>query len=357
MSVIDATDIAFNGKEIMALSEAIMERFHEKPVFSLFHKIVPGIKAKQQIAILGLLGLVGKKSTGCAPDENSGGITMSGKEWDPEYIEDRFAQCWKDLKETFFIWGLKNGIAKGDLTSTDFSNFLEERLSDAMIEAIYRLAWMGDVDAANYNDSPSGTITNSIDPAYFTPIDGFWKQIFAIGTATPARKVTIAKNAEATYVDQEFDSTDTTNKVASGIFRDLLQGADYRLRSQANKVIVCTQSLADQYENELESQGVSESFKMITEGVSTLERKGTLIIAVSTFDRHIRAYQDSGTAYYRPHRAVLLLPDNTQIGTEEEANLAQLKPFYDQKENKYYVDFGFNLDAKIPEDYLIQAAY
>lgn len=351
-------DITWNGKEVMALSEAIITKAYLKPALADLHTMVPGITAKMQIAFLGRLGLVGKTSTGCAPDTNTSSVTMSQKYWDPAYIEDRFVQCWKDLRNSFFIWGLKKGVQKADLTNTDFWNFLEDILTDAVEEAILRLVWFGDKTAVNYSASPAGVITNGVDVAYFTPINGLWQQIFAVVTGTPTRKsATITKNAAATYALQAFDATDTTNKVVSGYFRGLITKADYRLRDQQGIRILCTQSLFDQYVTELEATGLPPSFEVITNGITSLKRSGIEIVGVNFWDRYILGYESNGTKSYLPHRAVLTTASNLQIGVEEESNLAELTTYYDPKVKDFTVDFGFNLDAKLVEDYLFEAIY
>lgn len=357
MAVIDVTDLTWNGDEIKSLSEAIYEGVFPKPELTKFHTIVSGIKAKKQIVLLGALGLVGLKQTGCTITPNAGQISMSEKFWNPEYVGDRFQQCWTDLKESFFIWGSKNGVNKPDLTSTDFANFLEERLSDAMFEMVYRIAWFNDTDASLVTDSPAGTVTAGTTIGYFNIIDGFWKQAFAIATADSNRKVAIAANDEATYAAQAFDSTDTTNKVAETIFQDLKYNSDFRLREESNLMILATQSLVDQYAKELRSRNIDASFERIEGGYTKLMFEGIEIIGISIWDRIIRTYFDNGTKYYRPHRAILTTKENLQIGTEEQGNLSDFLPFYDQTTKLYNVDFGFNIDAKIIEDYKVQVAY
>lgn len=356
--IINPSDLTFNGKEVQALSEAIMTEAFESPSLNEFHTIVTGIEAKQQIAILGLFGLVGKTSTGCAPDENPGQITNSQKFWNPAYIEDRFAQCWKDLKATFFIWGLKHGVKKADLTSTDFANFLEDRLKIALKESVFRIAWFSDTAIANYNDSPAGVLKNGISEAYFNAIEGLWKQIFAIMTAAPKQYVAISKNTGANYAAQEFDDTDTTNQVVTKMFRKMLTKADTRLSEQSNPVFVVTKSVADQYQSErLQATGIEPAYTRVEDGWDVLKVGGKTIHAFSFWDRMIQSYFDSGTKYHLPHRAILTTVENIQIGTEEESNLAELNPFYDETLKKYYVDFGYNIDSKIIEDYKLMAAY
>jgi hypothetical protein len=359
MAIITPADFTWNGKEVMSLSEAIIEKAYSKPALSDVHTLVTGIKAKQQIAFLSRIGLVGKKHTNgtCEPTASTQSSTGSEKFWDPAMIEDRFTECWDNFRESFFIWGLKNGIKKGDLTGTDAWNFMKEVISDAQAEAVLRLAWFGDTAAANYNDSPAGVITNGVDTDFFSPFDGLFKQLFAIGTADSNRLNAIAQNAEATYANQRFDSTDTTNKVVSTLFRSMITSADYRLRDQSDIRIYCTQSLADQYVTELEAQGQEPAFEIITNGISRLTRNGVEIIALNFWDRYINSYQNNGTKWYRPHRAVLTTKSNIQIGCEEESNLSELDPFYLKKEKQFVVDFAFNMDAKVVEDYLVQLAY
>ena len=61
MPILNPTDLTFNGKEVQSLSGAIFKKTFNKPSLKEFHQIVEGIKAKQQIVFLGLMGLTGKK--------------------------------------------------------------------------------------------------------------------------------------------------------------------------------------------------------------------------------------------------------------------------------------------------------
>ena len=122
-------------------------------------------------------------------------------------------------------------------------------------------------------------------------------------------------------------------------------------------MIICTQSLADQYENELEAQGIDESFKYIQPGISTLERKGVKIYAFSFWDRYIQTYFDNGTKYYLPHRAVMTTKEQLAIGVEDSNSFQQFDIWYDKKSKNVYIDLMFKNDAKVLEDYMVQVAY
>ncbi len=357
----DPASIDFHGEEVMSLAETVFEGFFNKPQLALFHKIVPGIKAKKQVIILGAFtGLLGLGDGTCDPEPNDAGFDVSQKFWEPATISDRIARCWTGdggLQDTFFLWGTKNGIAKSDLTGTDYFNFLADILSDALAEAILRLAHFGDVDADTYANS--GVLTNGTPLAAFNRIDGYWVQIFAIVAADADRKTTsfTTKNAAASYALQAFTSTDITNRVVTAALAQLEYDADYRLRDAADKVIIVTQSVGDQYRRELEAASVAFTLDLVTDGITVLKRAGMEVIIFNFWDRMIKAYFNNGTKYYLPHRAILTTKTNLQIGTEEESNFSEFDAFHDKVSKKSIIDFQFNEDAKIGLDHLIQAAY
>lgn len=366
-NIINASDLAFNGEEVRAVSEGIMEEIFAKPAITEFLTAYTGIKAKKQIAFLGrLTGLVGQKhdASSCSPIENEATITNTEKFWMPAYIDDRFSECWDDLLDTFFIYGTQNGVNKADLTTTDFAVFFISRYEDAIAEMFYRLVWFGDTTA---DDTAGGgnLVTAGFVAKRWDAFDGIWKQLFAIVTATPARKTAglAAKNAELSFALQAFDATDTTNKVVTTVLQNLVFNADHRLRGKADKFIMVTQSVADQYVRELEASaadGISIAFEYLQDGISVLKRGGVTVFAFSFWDRIIEEYMrtiGSELNYYLPHRAILTTKANLAFGTEEEGNLSEVDVFFDKKDKKTYFDFGANLDAKVLQDYMVQVAY
>lgn len=358
MSIFKGGDFVFDREQIKGISEAVFESGFAKPELNLFHKVVTGIVAKKQMAILGRLnGMVGLGDGSCDPDEETNAFGGTDKTWDPAVVSARLPQCAKDLENTFFAYALKPGVTKNDLTSTDFAVYVEELIGDLMSDAVLRNAWFGDTAAENVTDG--GVITDSINPAYFTKVDGFWKQIFAIVAADATRKTAglATKNAAATFALQAFTTTDTTNRVVSLALQNARFGADLRLRAKANKIFVCTQSVVDQYETELIDQNKSYTLENVMEGISMLKSGGITVYGFDFWDRTIQTAYSNGTKWFLPHRAVLLNPENMQIGTENTESLTELDVFYDKVSKKEFFDFQFNIDPKIAIDYEIQAIY
>lgn len=355
-SIIDLSTVSFNGKEVMGLREAFYQAVFQNPVIDQFHTVVNGIKAKQQIVYLGQFGLTGKKLSDCTLPAVSPAVPSVQKTWLPQHVGARIEECYTDLLATFFVWGLKNGVQKADLTNTDFALFIEERFALAAYETALRLAWLGNTAADIATNG--GYLANSVDPAYFTPLNGFWAQAKAIAVADATKKVSIANNAGTSYAAQAFTSADTDNKVVTTMFESMIYGADLRLRGAADKVIVATQSVVDQYARERKAaSNIDLAYERTESGIDIFKIDGIEVIPFQFLDRHIRAYENNGTKWNQPHRALFTTKSNLLIGTEETSNLSELEPFYDKPTRKYMVDYAFNIDAKIAEDYMIMAAY
>jgi hypothetical protein len=356
-AIITPADLTFNGEELKSLQEATFEDVYTNPEISKFHKVVPSIKAQKQIAIMGLLSMVGKSGKGCDPTSDTATIGMSEKFWTPAKNSIRLEACGDDLLDTFFVWGTNNGVEKADLTSTDFMNFVQERLKFANLESLFRIAWFGDVDHATVTDSPAGVLTTGTDVTMFNHINGIWNQIYSIVASDSTKKVAISRNGQSTFANQNFDSTDTTNKVVSGYLQSMRFGADYRLREKANLVYVCTQSVADQYEKELLNANVAYTTERLENGMTVLKSGGIQVIGWNLWDRIIRTNFSDGTKYYQPHRIVLTTTDNIQIGLEDANSFAGMDVFYDKKSKKNFIDVEYTLDAKLVQDELVMVAY
>jgi len=223
---------------------------------------------------------------------------------------------------------------------------------------MYNIAFFGDTDAETVDGSPAGLLTSGTDKELFNCHNGVWKQVFAIVTATSARRVTITKNTGGTYALQAFDSTDTTNRVVTGYFKNLITKSHAKARAKADRIILCTQSMADQYTTELESaSGIAPSWEIIQNGITSLKRGGVTILAIPFWDEIILNSFDNGTTLYLPHRALMINKENMVIGCEDEGSLSDFRMFYVEKDKKNYIDFGSVWDTKIIQDIMVQAAY
>lgn len=359
-SVLDIGTFTFTQDELRDLREMVKEKLFDKPTVEQYLTVETDIVAKSKIGILGKFGLVGKKGRLGSGTVAPTGEQISGsveKTWDPQPYSMRIEESYTDLVNSLAIFLQNKGTKRADMTDTDYVAFIEERLNDAMWEAILRIAWFNDTDMANTNDSPAGVLLAGIDVDYFNIIDGYFKQLIDIATTDTNRRVTISRNSQSTYANQRFQTADVTNKVATKFYADLLTTADYRLQGDSSKFILSTMSLVNQYIDELEQSSVSESFIKIENGMTIVKRRGVTIIGFEFWDRYIQTYFNDGTKWYLPHRAVLMTKDNFRIGFEDESALTSLNVFFDQYHRVNVYEFEGMIDVKIVEDYKVQVGY
>ena len=360
MAIFNPNTIDFTKEEISAIGEAIIEKTYTNPALTDSFFFESGIKKDKQIAFLGrMLSMVGKGSGGCEPTASTNAIAATQKVWSPVTVSDRLAFCWAtDVKDTFFQYGSKNGIAREDLTGTDFANFIVDRLEDSMEEMHHRLAWFNDTGALI---TPAGVITAGTDLAYFDKIDGAWQQLFAIGTADPDRltvNTTLqTRNAAATVALQKFTVADRNNLVITEVFDQMQKDRDERLDGSGDLIVRVTKSVWDQYRSELKFANVAFTTEKLENGIQVLNADGIEVQKYSLWDRIIKQFFSDGAASYLPHRILMYDKNNIGIGTVEEGNFTELDIFYDKKDKKVYMDFQFDIDVKVLENYLVQMAF
>ncbi|MDF3076127.1 MAG: hypothetical protein K0S09_16 [Sphingobacteriaceae bacterium] len=357
MAVIDPSDLTFNGTEIRAFAEAVIEQMVEYPTMEQLHDVRSGIVAKQQIAILGHLSKITRKDLGCGNGKLDKNIPLSEKFWDPVNLKIWLSECWDQFEQTFMVYYLNVGKDKPDLTTTEiFSQWLVDEVGDAGVKDALRIAWFADTAADNVADG--GNLTAGVEPLDYTMLDGFWKQIFAIVAGDASRKTTIANNAGVSYAAQAFDDDDTTNKVATGILQNLVMNADRRLRASADKAIWATRSLTDQYIRERVSvTNIELAYTRLESGIDSLTIMGVPVYVMDQWDDVIQSDFDNGTKYYLPHRAIMSTKANLPIGFDTAVGPKDFDVFYDKMSETSNIKGLYKMDVKVIEDYLVQAAY
>lgn len=362
MGLFDATGLTLPVDVAKTVGELVFEkRFTdiEANKLKMFITFETGIKAKKYLTTMGVFnGLAGYVHTNCDITANADKITGSEKMWDPAYISDRWEQCYDELLTTFWKYMLKNGIAKENVEGTDYADFVKMRLEEYMSEMLmYRLIFFTDkaIVSGTNNSLSAGQVK------YFSTNDGVIKQLQAIVATTPARRVTITQNANATYATQAFVAGDIAAKTATGYFNNLIYKAHMDLRRVpvGDRIIICTQTMADQYALERKDDtGLEIQYLRTENGFDTFKIDGVMILPMPTLDVLIDTYYNNGTKWLLgPHFAYHTTKDNVHVGTEEVANFSELKSFYSEYHKKWVVEFGFNFDVKVNIDRINQVSY
>lgn len=350
------SSVDYNGDEIKSIGDVVMEKTFRHPAMKEFHTVIEGVKAKKQVVYAGLLSKITKADAGCGTGATSKEIAMTQQLWDPTAVKVWLQLCADELEASLGVYATANGTKARDIinNSDEMTAFLTGRITSAMLEDAYRIAWFNDKDHTNVGDG-SGTeeLKVGVSDTDYTMIDGFWNQIFAIVAADSTKRVTITENAGANFAAQD----NLSSTAARDIYKNLLTKSDYRLQGAPDKIIISTMSLLNNYADYLESVAVDASFTRLESGFVTLQRRGVTIIGWDFWDRTIRADFQNGTKYFNPHRAVLTTPGNLQVGLDDSMAIEDLELWYSQDTEKNNFRGRYKVDAKVAEAYMIQAAY
>jgi len=291
--------------------------------FGQFHTFNPNTHSGDKLDGIGAFAEVGLAGgTSCAPTFNSSQARSVEKTWVLGEWEVAEKICYKDLDTTAARYGLNQGTEIADVVGTVITRILEPKVSDAIKRMYWRLGWFGDTAAANI--AGGGVITAGKNANLFTACDGFFKKFAALIAADPLRNTDIAANAQATYALQNSAFTNGIDVLDAMIYSAplALRSAAGTLVPEANSqptsdgvtqnmvpgaFILCTQSVADAYEKQLTGTGtVYTQIQWETGmlGMKKFQRKGVDIYPIALWDSYIQEYENNGTKWNNPHRAV-----------------------------------------------------
>lgn len=355
-SILDMTPFTFCGETINALSELIFEDSIRGLDFETYHTIYPNIVTKREVGYIGQGGLVGVKNQGCNPTPQAWSIATRKAVFEPHAWEVLIAQCWTDLQNTAIVYSLRTGVDVADFTQTDYMNILVEVLSGSMREFWWRLYWFNDTAAANVTPGkegdPAGNITDGVDVKFFNILDGFWKQIITQAGTNAAQRVTITENAGATYAAQALTPT-----AAKNYLQQLYYKAPLGLRRRNTGFILTTQSVYDAYSQVFQDVCCLESARMdLINGVKTLSMSGVPVIAVPEWDNIIQKYEDTGTKWNNPHRAVYTTKEVLGVGIDNPNAFDNFKVWYNNDTRQVKIEAMGQSDAVLTNPTMFEVA-
>lgn len=346
-------------KDIRDLRELIPMSIFEDVEFTKYVTLRK-VQNGDPVGLIGDMDAVGIAGAGCDPTYAESGIANAQKRWALGDWQIPIKICYDALEGTIAEWQLKSGTEVADLTSTEFMSYIiRPALERAMRQMIWRIGWFGDTSAALIANG--GVITAGTDVELFKATDGFWKKLFAIGTASANQVTPIAANTAQSggaITTAAQKAAMLTPGAAIAVFDAMLMDADSRITANGDSVILCTKALADAL-----TLDVKATYKQIMpwenvfEGVKVAEYGGYKVVAVSIWDRIINAYENASTYLNKPYRAVFADPKNLQVGTNANDLISDLDVWFDHKERRNYIYATGKIGTMVLEDAMVHLAY
>lgn len=354
MPKLDFSKLTPSAKEVESLKDLIQFTAFEDENLEKFMTFIGTAQHGKKVGFIGEMEDVGVKGTGCNPTYKPATIASSEKTWDIGEWQIPLSLCYKELEGTIAEYCLKSGTEIGDLTSTEYMQYVARpALEKAMMKMMWRFAWFGDKDAQSV--SSGGVIKDGVNVELFKTCDGLFKRLFAITTEHENQKTTIAANEQATYALQKSKLLEAG--VATGIFDDMLLNADSRITSNGGAFIV-TDSLAKALAYDMKKTYKEiMPWTVLSDGLEVSTYGGVPVLKVALWDRFINAYQNNGTKLNIPHRAVLSSVGNLLIGAPQNDLISDLDIWFDRKDRQNYFYSAGKLGSMVLEDELIHMAY
>lgn len=345
---INLDNLHFTADELRSLNELVVTAVLESPELTKFHTFVTGIKNDKRIGIIpGSFGLVGKAAQSCDPVPHCYELPAIEKTWSPKYMEIIIDMCIDELNDTMMKLAVKCGTDVFDLTKTEIFTFIEDILAKDIAKMVFRMAWFGDVNAANF---PLGNLTPGVDPDFFNVFDGFWVQLAAIYAADPTKLAAITGNSQATTALQK--SVATPAAILADL-NNIVDSAIPELATQPDRILLVTQSVFQRYYRALQTLSNCCSFETLQNGFQLTQLDGIPMYSIPLWDAWIAAYENNGTTLNDPHRVVYTTKSNLNIGTVCTGLFDSINSFYDPRSRYNRIEAVDAFDAKILDDRLI----
>ena len=347
------SNIVLEPENIRSLRDALIKKLVDDEDFRRSFT-VKKVRNGEPLAILGEMDAVGKAGAGCSPTFEQVGIGNTQKRWALGDWQIAQAICYENLEETIAEYCLKSGTAIGDVTGTDFMAIYLELLETQMKRMIWRLAWFGDTAADTIANG--GVLTNGTDKTLFTVCDGLWKELFTIGTGDPTKVTAISANSQLTYATQK--STMLAAGYATGIVDQILIDANGMINANGEAVLMMNKKFADALAHDIKATYKTNlPFERIFDGFYLAEYGGVKIASIATWDYIIDTFENTGTAWNLPYRAVLANPKNLLVGCDANDPVSDLDIWFNKDERQVKVYAAGKLDTMVGMSDYVHMAY
>jgi len=201
-------------------------------------------------------------------------------------------------------------------------------------------------------------LASAADVKFYDYFDGLWEQIFDAVTATTIERIAITENSVFTSKSAQLALADGA---AVAYFKSIKNASDSRLRSNPNAQLLVSREMYDNYVEYLESKGIVYDINIVQDGLQSVKWSGYDVVNMETIwdlsSREDFENNSAGISYYLPHRIVFTVPENIPLGTLNENDFNELEQWYNQDERQNKTAYGFTLDSKELEEYMIVVAY
>lgn len=289
-SKIDLSALTINAEEAKTLQDAVKRLMFETSNFNQFFSTFTGFDKKTQLLLSDELGLTGLHDSG-ASRPNSGNLkgTLAEKFVQVILIGDTLIHTQADVDQNFKPVVRKAATDFKELNMTsEIALYLMDVVYQAVQEARWRLAFLGDTDAAL--QSANGYVKTGTAITLFNSVDGVWKQAFAGVTAGSTPRTTISENYAISKASQLALGTTAGLDALKGMY----DNASVILKGKSDLYFLLTPELYYNYVNYLAANTLSGGglSEVMVNGVKSVAYMGIPVYIDALSSNVIKNYME-----------------------------------------------------------------
>lgn len=294
------------------------------------YRVIPNVKHKMNVFTSSNLTKIVKKYTGCSSSSDAGNANLNDKTIEAGRLRVALEQCADEFFDTFIEEAYRTGVDAMNMEGTVVGDVMMRRTVEGIGQDVVRLAWGADGTTADYNQ-----------------FNG-WFKLAAAETALE----TIAASTDA-----------PTAAEALSLIRGLYDGASAALQQvpAADKKIFVTPKLYNAYLANLEGTSSDLAWSAQRDGTQVVAFRGVELVPMYEWDTILAdtnptVFNGGTTPMNATQGACYVAKDNLVIGTDVSDPTAQIKMWYDDKDEKTYVRSYFKLGVQYLHSSLIKFA-
>ena len=329
--------MAANNSIAVAYSGTYASKILLEPIFHSddimkHYTVYPNVKVKQNVFLANSLNKIVVENTTCTPDNTSCTGASTGFDIDDKVITCvpvavRQSQCWQTFAETFIAESYKAGVNMPDITGTELSKVIIDRVRGGIAQDIVRVMWGGQDGHADCTYGWTDGLFALFDTGALT-----------VGTTStagvPSQPQVVAGTVSAT--DAEAMLTDAYNE-ANAVLRQI---------PAKDKRMFVDPSTYNGWMGALTSTSPTNyGWVAAQEGLPPLYFRGVEVVPIYEWDTILADTNPNVivSGGYNKHGVVYSAKSNLMIGSNVNDPDNQVKVFYDDLEEQVFIRAYFRM--------------
>lgn len=292
-------------------------------------RIMGNVPNKKKMGFVQALEKIVRRYSGCGFNP-VGSLDIYDREIEVFKQRAELELCWDEFEDTVFEELFKPGVDISNLQGTQLEQWLLLRVRQAIRLDNQRLAYFGN--------------RASVDPAYDS-VDGFWTVYYPALVAADLIPRTDTGSGGAIVAGDAID-----------MLKAVTEQADNRLKAMPNnmKRINVTGDVWEAYRSDLEDLGGGDAGRtMLINGQEVLTFRGIPVIPMWRWDQILST--DLGVDL--PHYIEYAATGNKVMATDVTDPSAQIRAWFDDKDEKLYVKARWKMGVDYVHNSLISVGY